>query len=186
MKNVTNRLIPICALLCVILSAPFVCAQEGGDIEDWLEQLSDPDLTDWERIEEKIVDAWSRSGSTSMDLLLQRGQDALDADDYQAAIEHFTALTDHAPQFAEGWNMRATAFFLIDEHGLSIEDIGRTLALNPKHFGALSGLGVILEELGDTKNALFAYRAAYEINPHRENLIEAIERLENDVDGTPI
>jgi len=77
-----------------------------------------------------------------MDLLLQRGQDALEEENYQAAIEHFTALTDHAPQFAEAWNMRATAFFLIDEYGLSIEDISRTLALNPKHFGALSGCGI--------------------------------------------
>lgn len=82
--------------------------------------------------------------------------------------------------------MRATAFFLIDEYGLSIEDIGRALALNPKHFGALSGLGVMLEEIGDTKNALLAYREAYEINPHRENLTEAISRLEKEVDGTPI
>jgi len=128
----------------------------------------------------------SRSGSVAMDLLLQRGQDALEEENYQAAIEHFTALTDHAPQFAEAWNMRATAFFLIDEYGLSIEDISRTLALNPKHFGALSGLGVILEQIGDNENALLAYRAAYEINPHRENLTEAISRLENDVDGTPI
>jgi len=82
--------------------------------------------------------------------------------------------------------MRATAFFLIDELGLAVEDISRTLALNPNHFGALNGLGVVLEQMGDDKNALLAYRAAYEINPHRENLIEAIERLEDRVDGSPV
>jgi len=173
-------------LLGVMLQAPLTRAQDTDDLDRLLSQLADPETEDWERVEERIIDTWSRSGSTAMDLLLIRGQDAMEEDDYQSAIEHFTALTDHAPDFAEGWNMRATAFFLIDEYGLSVEDIGRTLALNPKHFGALSGLGVILEELGDTKNALLAYRSAYEVNPHRENLIEAIARLENDVDGTPI
>lgn len=173
-------------LLGVIFSSQLAYGQETDPVIDLLQQLADPETEDWERVEERVIDAWSRSGSVAMDLLLQRGQDALEEENYQAAIEHFTALTDHAPQFAEAWNMRATAFFLIDEYGLSIEDISRTLALNPKHFGALSGLGVILEQIGDNENALLAYRAAYEINPHRENLTEAISRLENDVDGTPI
>jgi len=186
MKNLTNRLIAIMALLCVIFSGSFALSQNADPLDGWLEQLSNPETEDWERVEERVIDAWSRSGSVAMDLLLQRGQEAMDNEDYEAAIEHFTALTDHAPDFAEAWNMRATAFFLIDEYGLSIEDIGRTLALNPRHFGALSGLGVILEEIGDSKNALVAYRSAFEINPHRENLVEAISRLENDVDGTPI
>ncbi len=186
MKNLTNQMLPILTLLCVILLSPASLAQEADPVDQWLTELSNPETEDWERVEERVLDAWSRSGSTAMDLLLERGRDALEEDDYTAALEHFSALTDHAPDFAEGWNMRATAFYLMEEYGLSIEDIGRTLALNPKHFGALSGLGVILEQIGETDEALLAYRTAFEINPHRENLIEAIERLTNDVDGTPI
>ena len=186
MKNLTNGMRVFLAILCVTFAQLPAMAQDQEELQRLLSKLADPAAEDWERTEERIIDTWSRSGSTAMDLLLIRGQDALEAEDYQAAIEHFTALTDHAPNFAEGWNMRATAFFLIDEYGLSIEDIGRTLALNPSHFGALSGLGVILEELGDTKNALLAYQSAFKINPHRENLIEAIERLETDVNGREI
>ena len=82
-----------------------------------------------------------------MDLLLQRGQEAMEAGDLDAAIEHFTALTDHAPDFAEGWNARATAFFQDERYGPALADIERTLALNPDHFGALMGLAMILEQL---------------------------------------
>lgn len=186
MRNLTNQMLPVLALLCVSLSVNVSFAQNSDKTTEWLNELADPATGDWEAVEERILDAWSRSGSTAMDLLLERGRDALDEEDFSTALEHFTALTDHAPDFAEGWNMRATTFFMIEEFGLSIEDIGRTLALNPKHFGALSGLGVILEELGEVDEALKAYRLAFEINPHRDNLVEAIERLTKEVDGTPI
>jgi len=186
MKQHTNPLHILIVLLCVTFSGSQGFAQNQASEAELLSQLADPERADWERVEQKVIDVWSRSGSSAMDLLLQRGRDALDQEDYKSALEHFTALTDHAPQFAEGWNMRATAFFLIDELGLAVEDISRTLALNPNHFGALNGLGVVLEQLGDDENALLAYRAAYEINPHRENLVEAIDRLKDRVDGSPV
>lgn len=154
-------------------------------MENLLQELADPDNEQWEKSEDAIVSEWSKSGSIAMDLLLERGKDALNEENYRLALEHFTAATDHAPQFAEAWNMRATTFFLMDEYGLAIEDISRTLALNPRHFGALHGLGIILEQLGDLKNALVAYRAAFAINPHRENLGEAVQRLSEIVDGKP-
>lgn len=186
MKQLTNAIAILCLLMGFSISKSAALAQETERVETLLKKLAEPDVEDYQRLENQIIDIWSRSGSISIDLLLQRGRDALDEDDYHAAIEHFTALTDHAPDFAEGWNMRATAFFLIEEFGLAIEDIGRTLALNPQHFGALNGLGVILEQIEDRDNALLAYRAAYEINPHRESVFEAIERLEVKVDGRSI
>ena len=140
-------------------------------------------MPNWEEVEAKIWREWSRSGSASMDLLLQRGRKAMQAGDTAKAIEHLTALTDHAPDFAEGWNARATAFFTADQFGLSISDIQRPLALNPKHFGALQGLGRILEELDREKEALKAYEAAAAIHPHRDGLKESIERLEKKVSG---
>lgn len=171
-----------------VFAAGLAIAQEDDTsrLSDLLAQLADPATEDWETVEDRIIDLWSRSGSRTADLLLQRGRDALEDEDYPAAIEHFTALTDHAPDFAEGWNMRATAFFLIGELGLSVEDIGRALAYNPDHFGALNGLGVVLEQLGRDKDALVAYRAAAALNPHRERLQDAIERLSKAVDGVNI
>ena len=105
-----------------------------------------------------------------MDLLLQRGREALEAGDIDRAIEHFSALIDHAPDFAEGYNARATAYFQKGLYGPSLEDIEQTLARNPRHFGALSGLALILEELGIKDGALAAYRAVEEMYPAREGL----------------
>jgi Flp pilus assembly protein TadD len=118
-----------------------------------------------------------------MDLLLERGRTALQEGEPDIAIEHLTALTDHAPDFAEGWNALATAFFQAGDYGPSVEDIGKTLTLNPRHFGALSGLGMILEELGDSEGALAAYKAALAIHPRLETVKEAVERLEAEAAG---
>lgn len=141
-------------------------------------QLAEPGREDWRRVESEILRIWAQSGSESMDLLLKRGQDAMEAEDYPTAIEHLSALTELAPGFAEGWNARATAFFLMDEYALSVADIERTLALEPRHFGALSGLGQILEALGEDALALEALRAAYAISPNRPGLDEAVQQLE--------
>ena len=150
------------------------------------DQLSAPDLEDPQSVERQIWAEWSRSGSASMDLLLSRGRRAMENGDFAKAINHLTALTDHAPEFAEGWNARATAFFNADEYGLSIADIQRALALNPRHFAALQGLGRILEELDREEDALAAYQSAAAIHPQREGLKEAIERLEKTISGQDI
>ena len=149
-------------------------------------ELADPDSQSWQRVQADILREWSKSGSPTMDLLLMRGKDAIEAGDLEAAIEHLTALTDHAPDFAEGWNMRATAFFMAGEFGPALSDIRRTLALNPHHFGALTGLGTILEQTGQPEEAMRAYRAALALNPHQENVRQALERLEQDASGVDI
>lgn len=164
-----------------LITAPSF-AQEA-DVEDLLSRLQAEELPEWEQIEQQIWAEWSQSGSAAMDLLLQRGREALEDGDAEAAIEHLTALTDHAPDFAEGWNARATAYFQADLYSLSIADIQRALALNPRHFGALQGLGRILEEFDDPQNALKAYEAAFAIHPHRPGLKERVERLRAEVGG---
>jgi tetratricopeptide (TPR) repeat protein len=94
------------------------------------------------------------------------------------AIDHFTALIDHAPDFAEGWNARATAYYQAGEFGPSVADIGHVLTLNPRHFGALAGLGAIFEELERPEQALEVYRAALAIHPQQPGVLEAVERLQ--------
>ena len=95
-------------------------------------------------------------------------------------------MIDHAPEFAEAYNARATAFYQADKYGPSLQDIRTTLAMNPRHFGALSGLALILEELGEEEQALEAYRAIEAIHPNRANLKDAIERLEKAVGGVEL
>jgi tetratricopeptide (TPR) repeat protein len=118
-----------------------------------------------------------------MDLLLQRGRDALAEDDLESALAHLRALTDHAPDFAEGWNTRATAYFRAERYGLAMADISRALALEPRHFGAMIGLATILREVGREAEALEVLRRVHELHPHRPNVIEGIDRLSERLDG---
>ena len=178
-----NRIVT--AFLAAMIFGLPVFGQEAGPdpVDRLLGELAKPDQQGWAQIEDSILQEWAKSGSPAMDLLYRRGMEALESDDLETAIEHLTALTDHAPDFAEGWNARATVFFHMGELGLSVEDIRRTLLLNPKHFGALMGLAIIFEELGHEEEALEAYRAVEAIHPHRPELHEAIERLEKEVEG---
>lgn len=161
-------------------------AQETPDIDALLAELANPETQNWQQIERRLETAWSKSGSSSMDYLLQRAQKAMEAEDWDAALEHLTALTDHAPDFAEGFHARATAYFRKGLYGPAIEDIGRTLSLNPNHYNALTGLAVIFEELQMGQQALELYRMVNAMNPHREETRAAEERLQQSHGGKPL
>ena len=159
---------------------------EESRLDALFEALAQLDEPGWEQIEDAIWAEWSETGSASLDLLLQRGREAMSDGNSTAALEHFTALIENAPDFAEGYNARATAYFEAGLYGPSLADIARVLSLEPRHFGALAGLGVILEEIGESSRALEAYRAARAIHPHRTDLREAVDRLEAELQGTEI
>ena len=158
-------------------------AETADPLADLYALLADPGNDDWALAEADVQREWSKSGSPAMDLLLRRGREAMATGDYPTAIEHLTALTDHAPDFAEGWNARATAFYFAGNLGLSMHDIRRTLALNPHHYGALAGLGMIFEDLGLTDSALRAYRASLAIHPHQDGVQQSVERLTKATEG---
>ncbi len=194
MNEMKKTLLAIAVALCT--SQPVLAQTEAepasvapdrqDEIAMLLEQLSDPDLDNWQPVQDKIMRLWSQSGSASADLLLERGKDALEEDDFGLAVEHLTALTDHAPDFAEGWNARASAFFRMEEFGLAMRDIQRVLVLNPSHFEALTGLGYILEQLDNPEASLEAFRLAAGLHPHREDIRDAMDRLERRVGGTKL
>ena len=161
-------------------------AQAQTDEGALLAELADPDNRAWRRTERTLLARWSLSGSPAMDLLLERGRQAMAVGELATAIEHLTALTDHAPDFAEGWNARATAYYMAGQFGPSIADIARTLTLNPAHFGALAGLGHIFRALEQPERALQAYRAALAIHPHKPELQDAIATLEAALQGQDI
>jgi len=173
-------------LVVVLVVTPATVVADEAVLDGLFAELQDPVNEDWKATEEQIWKEWSRSGSRAMDLLLERGRSAMAAGDYEAAVEHLSALIDHAPEFAEGWNARATAFYLMDQYGLSMADIQQTLALNPRHFGAMSGLGAILEQTDRLKDALSVYTRVLEVHPHQLGVIEAVERLRAEVGGTTL
>ena len=169
------------ALLCSV-AAPASAQVLDDDPDVLLDRLgtltAEADAVEAGRLAAEVLERWTHSGSATADLLLTRGRGAIELGDFAQAISHLTALTDHAPEFAEGWNQRATAFFLMERYGAALSDIEQVLILEPRHFGALAGLGIILEQLGDTKGALRAFRAAKQVHPAEENVNGAVERLE--------
>lgn len=175
-----NRI--VAAVLLLFLSGGPIAAQTAK-LDGLFERLLTAQGRESARIEEEIWIEWSKSGSAAMDLLLERGRTALAAGETDVAIEHFTALIDHAPDFAEGWNARATAYFQRGQFGPSIADVGHVLQLNPRHFGALSGLGNMFEALDRPEKALEVYRAALAIHPQLAGVLEAVKRLESDIAG---
>lgn len=172
----------VAAIVAVFAWAAPVFADEAA-LDKLFDALKSADAASSERIEQEIWNEWSKSGSPAMDLLLERGREALAAGDLAAAVEHLTALTDHAPDFAEGWNARATAYYQMGELGPAVQDIAHVLTLNPRHFGALSGLGMIFEELNQPEKALEVYKAALAIHPNMAGVLASVERLTAEAAG---
>ncbi|MRX50258.1 hypothetical protein GI374_07320 [Paracoccus sp. S-4012] len=140
----------------------------------------------WRGAEADILRAWSRSGSASIDYLRQRGEAALDAGDLAAAIGHLTALTDHAPDYAPGFQLRAAAYAFAGEFGPAAADLARALTLEPRNFLALTQLGAMLEEIGNTEAALDAFEVSLAIHPHQQEALDAVARLTRALGGTAI
>jgi len=188
MGFITVHLKPAVAAIALVFASlhPAMAKDAGDRVEALLEELSSAEGPQARKIARDIEIAWSQSGSASANLLLRRGEDALDEEDYVAAVEHFSALTDHAPDFAEGWHGRARAFYALEEYGLALNDLQQTLALNPQHFGAIFGLGTILEQVERPQAAHEAYKILLNLYPAHEKALEATARLERDVNGTEL
>jgi tetratricopeptide (TPR) repeat protein len=167
--------------LSVWFSIPAVADQ--ARIDDLLAQLREAEGVQADRIVTEVQTEWSKSGSPAMDLLLRRGQDALEAGEPVVASEHFTAAIDHAPEFAEAYARRAAAYYQTDQIGPALDDLRMALVLNPDNFVALRGFGVLLEELGRTEDALEVFRSVHEIYPADMDTADAITRLELMLEG---
>jgi tetratricopeptide (TPR) repeat protein len=173
-------------LAVVMFSLPGAgrAGDHGGRLMD--ELAAAPDAAAAARLEQQLMAEWSKSGSAAMDLLLKRGRDALEVEDLEAAQEHFTALTDHAPDFAEGWHGLALAYYQAGRFGPAMDALERVLALNPQHFAALRGVGAINEQVGRSALAYEAYLRVLELRPHDEETLKAMQRLEGEVRGVTL
>ena len=158
----------------VVFSVPLQAQEREAEL---LEQLAEASESDAARLDRELGLLWDRSGSPAMDLLLSRGREAMEAENVRLAIEHFTALTDHAPDFAEGWHARATAYFQANLYGPALDDLQRALALNPNNYNAIFGLGVMFREFGDYERAAQAFGQVLDLHPHHENATTALEQL---------
>jgi tetratricopeptide (TPR) repeat protein len=157
-------------------------ANHGGmaDTARMHELLRDSNALVRDYAEQALWALWSRSGDAAVDALMARGVEEMQAQDYRAAIATFSEVVKRRPQFAEGWNKRATVYYLAGEHEKSVADCAEVLKRNPGHFGALSGLGQIYMQLERYEDALEWFRKALAVNPNLVGVefnIKGIERL---------
>jgi tetratricopeptide (TPR) repeat protein len=128
--------------------------------------------------EHSVWQVWSRSGDPEADGLLQVGIEQMNRGDGPAAVETFTKVIQRKPDFAEGWNKRATVYFLMGEHQKSLRDCDEVMKRNPAHFGALAGYGQIYLQLDQPEQALAYFRRALRVNPNMRGVQQAIPQLE--------
>lgn len=142
-----------------------------------------PDPASAAAVEQEIWVHWADSGSPTVNILLERAAAAENAGDSDLAARFLDQASDLAPDYAEPWNRRANLAYRAEDYAGAIAAIQETLKREPRHFGALAGLGLIYEELGQQRAALEAFRAALVIHPHYETALEGVRRLEPRVDG---
>ncbi len=137
------------------------------------------------RISKKIWNEWNGSGSDSVDLLMLRVSKAMEQNKSGVALDLLDHIITLAPDYAEGWNRRATLHFAMNDYGKSITDVERVLELEPRHFGALSGLAVMLEKLGKDKKSLETWYKVLEIYPANSQAQSNVIKLEDKLSGNP-
>ena len=145
-----------------------------------------PDDESAKYVENRIWAIWLASSSDTANLLMGRAKTAADSKDLDLAIRLLNAIIDIRPDFTEAWNRRATVYYTKKDFGRALGDIHEVLAREPRHFGALSGLGIILQELGDEKHALDAFRRALAIHPHLERVPDLVKSLGEKIEGRDI
>ena len=145
-----------------------------------------PDEASAKAIENRIWALWIVSGSDTCDLLMTRVKDAIEEKDYDLAVRLLNSIIAIRPSYVEAWNQRATVYYLKDDYARAIADIAEVLAREPRQFGALAGLGLMLQDIGDDKDALEAYRKALAIDPHLENIPDVVKTLIEKVEGRDI
>src|SRR3954449_5205239 len=145
-----------------------------------------PDEASAKHVEARIWALWMQTPSDTAALLMARAKAAMDAKQMEVALKLLDAVVKLRPEYVEAWNRRATLFYLKNDYTHSLEDIEQVLSREPRHFGALAGLGMIMQDLGDDRRALDAFRKALAINPHLERVPDLVKALTEKVDGRDI
>ena len=178
LKPLTMRIIVALILLAYSLASP--ADQNDPALDGLFERLaittSDEEASN---ITHEIWQRWTANDDPNVSQLMQIGIRALNYSTYRKALQSFDRVIEIAPEFAEGWNKRATLYYHIKEYRRSIDDIKKTLRLEPRHFGAWSGLGLVSIAQENYSGALAAFKKALSINPHISNIRRYVQKLED-------
>jgi tetratricopeptide (TPR) repeat protein len=145
-----------------------------------------PDEESAKLVENRIWAMWLASGSDTANLLMARVKAAIDAKDLDLAIKLLNAIVEIKPDYVEAWNRRATIYYMKKDYGRAMADIRQVLTREPRHFGAMTGLGMILHEFGEDKQALQVLRKALAIHPHLQKIPDLVKSLTEKVEGRDI
>jgi len=145
-----------------------------------------PDDVTARAIEERIWTVWSASRSDTANLLMTRVKTAVESKDLDLAVKLLDSIVKIKPDYVEGWNRRATIFYMRKDYGRALNDIREVLKREPRHFGALAGFGLILQDIGDDKQALEVYRRALSVYPRMERIPDLVKTLQEKVEGRDI
>ena len=142
--------------------------------------IKSTDDAEAQRLEQSIWSLWMTSDSPTADALLAQAMKAASADETATALSILDNVIEVHPDYAEAWNKRATVYFLIGRYNDSLNDIDKVLELEPRHFGALSGRGMIKRQQGDLAAARAAFEEALTFNPHMESVKRALEEIDSE------
>jgi tetratricopeptide (TPR) repeat protein len=145
-----------------------------------------PDDVTAKAIEGRIWALWTATRSDTTSLLMSRAQTAIEASDLDLAVKLLDAVIKIKPKYVEAWNRRATIYYTKKDYGRALADIREVLRREPRHFGALSGLGLIMQEIGDDKQALEVYRRTLAIYPRLPRIPDIVKTLQEKVEGRDI
>lgn len=182
-----HRVIAVCMLLSGLAGGPVLADQNAENLDPLFRELANAEYPETaQQLEREIWRAWLESGDEAVDEKLRAGIRAMQSGRMDAAIERFSKVVEMAPEFAEGWNKRATAYYLNDELAKSMLDIQKTLSLEPRHFGAISGMGLIFLQRGDERAALDAFEEVLKIHPMAPGAGKHAQRLREKLNGEEI
>jgi len=166
---------------------PKIGADRGHGLEFLFGALkAAPDEDSARHVEARIWALWTQTTSDTTALLMMRAKTAMEDKQLDVALRLLDAVIKLRPDYVEGWNRRATLYYLQNDYAHSMADIQQVLIREPRHFGALAGLGMIMQELGDDQRALDAFRKALAINPHLDKVPELVKTLTEKVEGRDI
>ena len=178
MGKIIRAVFAVLALGWGLPPVPAAADQKDPRLALLFEKLGGSDtVVEAQMLELQIWQIWTEAKDGPTDTLMQLGLGAMQAGNLAGALELFDAVTLGKPDFAEGWNKRATVLYMLGAHERSAEDVAKVLALEPRHFGALSGLGLINMELDRTDAALEAFERALKVHPHLPGVKQRVEVL---------
>lgn len=182
-----KRALALSTALLVLTGGAVLADQNADNLDPLFRELAAAEypLTA-QQLEREIWLTWLDSGDEAVNEKLKAGIAAMQDGRLEEAIKRFSEVTEMAPDFAEGWNKRATAYYLNGELAKSMSDIQKTLSLEPRHFGAISGMGLIFLQRGDERAALDVFEEVLEIHPQAPGARKHAKRLRKKLQGREI